>query len=51
MVIVALSGIAIARSPQNATNQPYTSIYPQLAKQSIGQQPQVQQAANKTFIT
>ncbi|MGB7712324.1 MAG: ATP-binding protein [Microcoleus sp.] len=32
IAIVDPSVIAIARSPQNATNQPYTSIYPQLAK-------------------
>lgn len=32
IAIVDPSGIAIARSPQNATNQPYTSIYPQLAQ-------------------
>src|SRR4028119_715236 len=32
IAIVAPSGMAIARSPQNTTNQPYTSIYPQLAK-------------------
>jgi len=31
IAIVDPSGIAIARSPQNTTNQPYTSIYPQLA--------------------
>ncbi|MGB8687420.1 MAG: ATP-binding protein [Microcoleus sp.] len=32
IAIVDPSGMAIARSPQNATNQPYTSIYPQLAE-------------------
>src|SRR4028119_1615627 len=32
IAIVDPSGMAIARSPQNATNQPYTSIYPQLAQ-------------------
>jgi len=31
IAIVDPSGIAIARSPQNTTNGPYTSIYPQLA--------------------
>ncbi|HLO49187.1 MAG TPA: ATP-binding protein [Kamptonema sp.] len=31
IAIVDPSGIAIARSPENTTNQPYTSIYPQLA--------------------
>ena len=31
IAIVDPSGMAIARSPQNTTNQPYTSIYPQLA--------------------
>jgi two-component system NtrC family sensor kinase len=32
IAIVNPSGIAIARSPQNVTNQPYISIYPQLAQ-------------------
>ncbi|WP_449419162.1 sensor histidine kinase [Phormidium nigroviride] len=32
IAIVDPSGIAIARSPQNATNQPYTFIYPQLTQ-------------------
>lgn len=32
IAIVDPSVIAIARSPQNATHQPYTSIYPQLAE-------------------
>ncbi|MEG4857551.1 ATP-binding protein [Microcoleus sp. K1-B6] len=31
IAIVNPSGMAIARSPQNTTNGPYTSIYPQLA--------------------
>ena len=31
IAIVDPSGMAIARSPQNTTNGPYTSIYPQLA--------------------
>jgi two-component system NtrC family sensor kinase len=31
IAIVDPSGMAIARSPQNTTNEPYTSIYPQLA--------------------
>ncbi len=31
IAIVDPSGMAIARSPQNTTNRPYTSIYPQLA--------------------
>lgn len=31
IAIVDPSGMAIARSPQNTTNLPYTSIYPQLA--------------------
>ncbi|MEG4024281.1 MULTISPECIES: ATP-binding protein [unclassified Microcoleus] len=32
IAIVDPSGMAIARSPQNTTNGPYTSIYPQLAQ-------------------
>ncbi|WP_193387010.1 MULTISPECIES: hypothetical protein [Kamptonema] len=32
IAIVDPSGIGIARSPQNGTNQPYTFIYPQLAQ-------------------
>ena len=31
IAIVNPSGMAIARSPENTTNQPYTFIYPQLA--------------------
>src|SRR4028119_256004 len=34
IAIVDPSGMAIARSPQNTTNGPYTSIYPQLAPAS-----------------
>lgn len=32
IAIVDPSGVAIARSPENATNQPYRLIYPQLAQ-------------------